>query len=254
MIEKLVPENDFATAFNEINSQPTRAKDFLFLQAQQQSLQQTQQAIVSQIAQISSQMKSIEVQRQQDKANPKQSEIRASYSQQQQNYQSRGGYHRGGQYNSRGNGRVICRNFGKRVIIKNFAGTKTHRREIHKYLSNSNNMLLVRSIITLFLHKIEKKNLIYPTMNKSKEQSPLFYIQIVIGNLTFDALVDTCPFTNALQMRIYSQIADSIVSKNSTPTTEIYTATGQKERCLFSTEIPLRVVLAEFKSLFLVIH
>ena len=70
MIEKLVLENDFATAFNEINSQPTRSEDFFFLQAQQQSLQKTQQAIVSQIDQISSQLKSMKVQRQQDKANP----------------------------------------------------------------------------------------------------------------------------------------------------------------------------------------
>ena len=106
MIEKLVTENDFATAFNEINSQPTRLEDFIFLQAQQQSLQKTQQAIVSQLAQISSQLKNTEVQRQQDKAT--QNESRASYNQQQQNYHSRGGYHRGGQYNSRGNGRVIC--------------------------------------------------------------------------------------------------------------------------------------------------
>ena len=55
-------------------------------------------------------------------------------------------------------------------------------------------------------------------------------------------------------MRIYNQIADSIVSKKSTPTTEIYTAAGQKERCLFSTEIPFRVSIAEFKSQFLVIQ
>ena len=116
MIGKLVPENDFATTFNEINSQPTRAEDFIFLQAQQQSLQETQQAFVSQIVQISSQ----EVQRQQDKANPTQSESRASYSQQQQKYYSRGGYHRGGQYNSRGDGRVICRNCGKRGHYQKF--------------------------------------------------------------------------------------------------------------------------------------
>ena len=50
-------------------------------------------------------------------------------------------------------------------------------------------------------------------MNKSKEQNPLFYIQIVIGNLKFDALVDTGSFANALPMRIHNQIADSIVSK-----------------------------------------
>ena len=160
MIEKLVPEKDFATAFNEINSQPTRSEDFNFLQAQQQSLQETQQAIVSQIAQISSQLKSIEVQRQ------------------------------------------------------HFAGTEIHRKEIHKYLSNSNNNLLVRSIIILIPRKIEKKNLFYPTMNKPKEQNPLFYIQIVIGNLKFDALVDTGSFTNASPMRIFNQIADSIVSAN----------------------------------------
>ena len=61
MIEKLAYENDFATAFNEINSQPTRSEDFIFLQTQQQSLQETQQAIVSQIAQISSILKSMEV-------------------------------------------------------------------------------------------------------------------------------------------------------------------------------------------------
>ena len=91
-------------------------------------------------------------------------------------------------------------------------------------------------------------------MNKPKEQDPLFYIQIVIGNLKFDALVDTGSLTNALPMRIFNQIADSIVSKNSPPTTEIYTATGQKERCLFSTEIPFRVGLQEFKSKFLVIQ
>ena len=91
-------------------------------------------------------------------------------------------------------------------------------------------------------------------MNKSKEQNPLFYIQIVIGNLKFDALVDTGSFTNALPMRIFNQIADSILFKNSTPTTEIYTATGQHERCLFSTEIQFRVGLAEFKSQFLVIQ
>ena len=91
-------------------------------------------------------------------------------------------------------------------------------------------------------------------MYKSKEQNPLFYIQIVIGNLKFDALVDTGSFTNALPMIICNQIAESVVSKNSTPTTEIYIATGQKERCLFSTEIPFRVGLAEFKSQFLVIQ
>ena len=51
-------------------------------------------------------------------------------------------------------------------------------------------------------------------MNKPKEQNPLLYIQIVIGNLKFDALVDTGSFTNALPMRIFNQIADSIVSKN----------------------------------------
>ena len=49
MIEKLVPENDFATVFN---SPRTRSDDF-FLQAQQQSLQETEQSIVSQIDQIS---------------------------------------------------------------------------------------------------------------------------------------------------------------------------------------------------------
>ena len=120
VIEKLVTENDFATAFNVINSQPTKSEDFNFLQAQQQSLQETQQAIVAQIAQISSQLKSIEVQRQQDKANPTQSESRGSYNQQQQNYHSRCGYHRGGQHNSRGNGRVICRNCGKRGLYQKF--------------------------------------------------------------------------------------------------------------------------------------
>ena len=120
MIEKLVPQNDFATAFNEIHSQPTRSEDFIFLQAQQQSLQEAQQAIVSQIAQISSQLKSIEVQRQQDKSNPTQSESRASYNQQQLNYHSRGGFHRGGQFKSRGNGRVICRNCGKRGHYQKF--------------------------------------------------------------------------------------------------------------------------------------
>ena len=46
-------------------------------------------------------------------------------------------------------------------------------------------------------------------MIKSKEQNPLFYIQILIGKLKFDALVDTGSFTNALPMRIYNQIADS---------------------------------------------
>ena len=91
MIEKLVPENDFANAFNEFNSQSTRSEDFIFLQTQQQSLQETQQAIVSQIAQISSLLESMEVTRQQDKANPTQSESRASYNQQQGNYHSRFG-------------------------------------------------------------------------------------------------------------------------------------------------------------------
>ena len=55
-------------------------------------------------------------------------------------------------------------------------------------------------------------------------------------------------------MRTYSQIENNILSKKSTSTAEIYTATGQKERCLFRAEILFRIGLAEFKSQFLVIQ
>ena len=118
MIERLVLENDFDTAFNEIKSRPTRS-DIIFFQAQQQPLQETKQAIVSQIAQISSKLKRMEVQRQQDKANPSQIENRTSHNQ-HQNSSSSCGHNRGGQYNSRGNGRVFCRNFGKRGHYQKF--------------------------------------------------------------------------------------------------------------------------------------
>ena len=46
---------------------------------------------------------------------------------------------------------------GTKVAVFNFAGTEIHYKEKHKYLSNSNNNLLVRSIIILILCKIEKK-------------------------------------------------------------------------------------------------
>ena len=48
LFENLVSENNFRTAFNEINSQPTGSDEFSFLQAQQQSIQDTQRAVDTQ--------------------------------------------------------------------------------------------------------------------------------------------------------------------------------------------------------------
>ena len=59
--------------------------------------------------QITSQHRNVEIQRRQDKANQSQSENGSNYNQQQKDLFS-GGYHRGVQSNSRGNGRVIYRN------------------------------------------------------------------------------------------------------------------------------------------------
>ena len=87
-------------------------------------------------------------------------------------------------------------------------------------------------------------------MNKLKEKPSLCYFRIVTGKLKFEALVETVSSKNALSMRICNQIENSFVSTYPTSTSEFFTATGQKERCLLCAKIPFRIGIAKFKSQF----
>ena len=93
----------------------------------------------------------------------------------------------------------------------------------------------------------QRWNFLHSRNYKLKEQTPLLYIQNDFENLTLDALVDTGYFVNALPMGIYNQWEKNSVSIHPSSTTGIFTATGGIERCLLSGEIPFKVGLAEIK-------